>query len=275
MSAAVQPKLERDADIRADLAQAREQLKACMVDLQNAETELRGMRREVKRLKTELDKARGQHVGQADANAVFDYWCGKLSKRKGTKFGEKRQRVVKARLRENFTVDELRLAIDGCARFPFVTGQGRRAEGKPSERYDDLELICRDETTVERFMALAERDEPARPSSPAVSVQRERVQPRSALELADQLERTHGLTVRHAPGYGATRFSSQCPAHEDRSPSLSITELGDGRILLYCFAGCETEEILRAVGWEWGHVMGGDPARTSGAVDARYQERLR
>ena len=39
-----------------------------------------------------------------------------------------------------------------------------------------------------------------------------------------------------------------CPAHEDKSPSLSIRELDDGRILIKCFAGCSTEEVLSSVG---------------------------
>jgi hypothetical protein len=36
---------------------------------------------------------------------------------------------------------------------------------------------------------------------------------------------------------------ARCPAHEDRSPSLSISEGRDGRILLHCFAGCGVEQI--------------------------------
>lgn len=36
-----------------------------------------------------------------------------------------------------------------------------------------------------------------------------------------------------------------CPAHDDRSPSLSIREQ-NGRILLYCFAGCSVEAICAA-----------------------------
>lgn len=39
-----------------------------------------------------------------------------------------------------------------------------------------------------------------------------------------------------------------CPAHDDRSPSLSITELDDGRILVHCFAGCAVTDVVRAVG---------------------------
>ena len=37
-----------------------------------------------------------------------------------------------------------------------------------------------------------------------------------------------------------------CPAHPDRSASLSIRELDDGRVLVHCFAGCSVHEILDA-----------------------------
>lgn len=38
-----------------------------------------------------------------------------------------------------------------------------------------------------------------------------------------------------------------CPAHHDRSPSLSIREAED-RILLHCFAGCSVSAICEALG---------------------------
>ncbi|MCK5507653.1 MAG: AAA family ATPase [Desulfobacterales bacterium] len=38
-----------------------------------------------------------------------------------------------------------------------------------------------------------------------------------------------------------------CPAHEDKSPSLSISQ-GEKGIILHCHAGCKTEDILRQVG---------------------------
>lgn len=39
-----------------------------------------------------------------------------------------------------------------------------------------------------------------------------------------------------------------CPAHADRTASLSIREIDDGRILVHCFAGCSVVEVLDAVG---------------------------
>ncbi|SBT04582.1 Virulence-associated protein E [Candidatus Propionivibrio aalborgensis] len=43
-------------------------------------------------------------------------------------------------------------------------------------------------------------------------------------------------------------WQAQCPAHDDRGPSLSIRETDDGRVLLHCFAGCSVHDVLAAVG---------------------------
>lgn len=51
--------------------------------------------------------------------------------------------------------------------------------------------------------------------------------------------------VKHT---GTSTWLACCPAHADRSPSLSIRELDDGRTLVHCFAGCSVEEVLAAVG---------------------------
>ena len=47
---------------------------------------------------------------------------------------------------------------------------------------------------------------------------------------------------------GHGKFMACCPAHEDRSPSLSIRVADDGRVLLHCFAGCSPEAVVEAVG---------------------------
>ena len=39
----------------------------------------------------------------------------------------------------------------------------------------------------------------------------------------------------------------RCPAHDDRTPSLSV-RLGARRLLFHCFAGCETGKVIRALG---------------------------
>jgi len=43
-------------------------------------------------------------------------------------------------------------------------------------------------------------------------------------------------------------FSALCPSHHDKSPSLSVTEAPDGKILVKCHAGCSSEAVCQALG---------------------------
>ncbi|MFI8751256.1 CHC2 zinc finger domain-containing protein [Vreelandella lionensis] len=49
---------------------------------------------------------------------------------------------------------------------------------------------------------------------------------------------------------GPGRWLACCPAHQDRSPSLAVRETSDGTILMKCFAGCPTGDVLAAIGLE-------------------------
>ena len=59
---------------------------------------------------------------------------------------------------------------------------------------------------------------------------------------------TQGVLDRleHVTG-GNGKWMALCPAHKDRSPSLAINE-SDDRLLLHCFAGCETKYVAAAIG---------------------------
>jgi hypothetical protein len=54
--------------------------------------------------------------------------------------------------------------------------------------------------------------------------------------------------LRRVRGARARGFMAECPAHPDRVPSLSIAEGQDGRVLVHCFAGCDTSAVLAAIG---------------------------
>ncbi len=53
----------------------------------------------------------------------------------------------------------------------------------------------------------------------------------------------------HSDGYSA---HCPCPDHGrgrgDRNRSLSVKEGKDGRVLMHCFAGCETADVAAALG---------------------------
>jgi hypothetical protein len=46
-------------------------------------------------------------------------------------------------------------------------------------------------------------------------------------------------------------YMCKCPAHEDKTASLTVTEKDTDHIYLHCFAGCETIDILQSVGLDW------------------------
>jgi hypothetical protein len=71
-------------------------------------------------------------------------------------------------------------------------------------------------------------------------------------------------------------WSAKCPAHDDRTPSLSISEGADSRILLKCHAGCGTEEIVAALGLKLSDLFASNGstvpprARSSARIVATY-----
>jgi len=54
---------------------------------------------------------------------------------------------------------------------------------------------------------------------------------------------------------GRGRWLACCPAHDDKCPSLTITESDSDRLLVHCFAGCGIGEIMAAVGMDVSDLM--------------------
>lgn len=63
-----------------------------------------------------------------------------------------------------------------------------------------------------------------------------------SLNFDDIRDRLKGV-VQVADGWKAL-----CPAHNDTNPSLSINCTSDGKVLLRCFADCDTRDIVKAMG---------------------------
>ena len=73
---------------------------------------------------------------------------------------------------------------------------------------------------------------------------------------------------------GGNRFMAQCPAHSDRTASLSVTR-GDTRILMYCHGGCQFTEVVAALGLHSADLLVGGAARVAGAPSGSAMLRLR
>ena len=46
---------------------------------------------------------------------------------------------------------------------------------------------------------------------------------------------------------GGARGKARCPAHNDRNPSLSISDKPGGGVLVRCHAGCSQEAVIEAL----------------------------
>jgi hypothetical protein len=66
-------------------------------------------------------------------------------------------------------------------------------------------------------------------------------------------------TILRAQPAGHNRWIAKCPAHHDRTPSLSIREGQAGRILLHCFSGFRTIAVLEALGLRRADLYCGPP----------------
>lgn len=90
------------------------------------------------------------------------------------------------------------------------------------------------------------------------------------LDKVHQLERRARTIVESLQGtWGRGKGMCCCPAHDDRTPSLSVT-LGRKAILFHCFAGCSNEEVIAALDRQG--VRSRDLFDGSSAVAADQQE---
>jgi hypothetical protein len=85
--------------------------------------------------------------------------------------------------------------------------------------------------------------------------------------LLNQLE-----GVRPSGGKGSYAWTCKCPAHDDKSPSLSVKAQSDGVILIHCFGGCDPLSVLHAVGLTFEDLY---PERLDWLGDAEGKKRVK
>lgn len=259
-------------DVQAVREEYEQILMGVRIELQDSEGERRRLLRKTRALEAELSRQRSKAAADNGDREFFDLWiseCGKPPTR--TIFGEKRQAVIRSArqtMQPHPDGDEvIRNAIRGVGQYRYVVDGRRSKSGIQSQRYDELELILRNEVNIEKFARLLEQapDEPL-PPKPVAETRRhprgDRFDP--VHELAQALGRAD-CKMRGNP-YHHQKWVAQCPAHDDRNPSLSITEVS-GKVLLYCYAGCSTASILEALGLDWCDLFSPDFSHQK-AVDA-------
>ena len=97
--------------------------------------------------------------------------------------------------------------------------------------------------------------EPRRGPEQSIDPANSSTTPRGSLAIDRLLSRLDLVKV-----VGPGRWIARCPAHQDRSPSLSIRETDDGRILIHDFGGCAALDVVQAVGLHL-HDLFAEPLR--------------
>jgi hypothetical protein len=179
-------------------------------------------------------------------------------------------------------------AIRGLGLQPYAGPRGRSAEQYPgSQKYADVEHALGDEVRMEKLEAIwlaHERpsllDQPTEPEPDREPESRARQfvryaygddctlpyvpaskEPKQTMTWPDPPPIDKVLGALHARHLRVVVYdgkpdswSAQCPAHDDRNPSLSIHRRHDGVIGLHCWAGCPTENVVASLGLEWGDL---------------------
>ena len=73
---------------------------------------------------------------------------------------------------------------------------------------------------------------------------------------------------------GSDKWVALCPAHDDKTPSLSIRQLEDSRILINCWSGCGAIDVLESIDMNYQHLMPDDAISYRGIRGKTKNERL-
>ncbi|MBR7715503.1 YdaU family protein [Acinetobacter nosocomialis] len=80
-----------------------------------------------------------------DIQEVFEFWKVTFSKRNTTVLDNKRKTKIHARLKDGYTVEDIKLAITNCSKSEYHVQGG----------YTDIELICREPSKLDRFIEMS------------------------------------------------------------------------------------------------------------------------
>jgi hypothetical protein len=69
---------------------------------------------------------------------------------------------------------------------------------------------------------------------------------------------------------GPANWIACCPAHDDKSPSMTIHYADDGRVLMHCFSGCSIESIIGAAALDWDDLFPDKAGDKSGQLRRPY-----
>jgi hypothetical protein len=130
-------------------------------DLENAEAEIRRLRRRVKAHERKEEDQRQANPNRQLILSLIERWKRATNHPKSVNSSD-RFDIIQARLKDGYTPKQIEMAIDGIAAMPYVGPQGRQSHnGRGSKRHDRLGIALGSGEALERFAnlgALAKRN---------------------------------------------------------------------------------------------------------------------
>lgn len=265
---------QRCEALEAEIERLRE---AFTTDLQNAQMDVLAKNRQIGKLKADLAQVRDDAPESVEIKGLLAFARDTLGKSSRWYIGSDGDRAKLARATvKRYGIERAKQTVIALASKPYAGPRGRAAEAYPgATKYNELEHCWGTDkrfTEMEAIYAALTTptlEDPPQPEPPKLEAVDEIVEVDGARLNYTTFDRARtrrhdwanapidtvlgALTDRGCewrPGQ-ADRWMAQCPAHEDRSPSLSIQRNADGRVLVHCFAGCEGDDVIGALGLEW------------------------
>jgi len=120
-------------------------------DLLAAEKENRRLLRKINQLERDKETARQSDSNRTKIIELIELWKEVTNHPRSNAHSADRFDIVKARLREGYTFEQLELAIRGIGFAPYVVNGQRVSEGKPGNLHNRLGIALSGGEQVEKF----------------------------------------------------------------------------------------------------------------------------
>lgn len=143
---------------------------------------------------TEQKRTEGnvEHTRQDPVDTIFSFWQ-EVHKHPKAMLDEIREKAIRSRLKEGYTLERIKQAILGIKQSPHHMGKNEQ-----NTKYDDIELICRNGTNVDKFADLQEEyDRKRKASMQSIMpewMKEQAPKPISEEQRKENIKRAHELT---------------------------------------------------------------------------------
>lgn len=122
-------------------------------DVENLQAANRKLLRELKAARRNRAAERAADPARWDILRLIEKWKVETGHPKAISSAD-RFDLIKARLGEKYTAEHIELAIEGLAKYPYVTKDGRSMTGTKKERHDRLGIALASGESLERFAVM-------------------------------------------------------------------------------------------------------------------------